>query len=124
MGLSHEFGGPKISAKIKIYILKRAELLFPLSYEIPCETRTFILCRLANMLNNFVNFRYSIIKKLLYLAHGKLVNILGGHGIGINIHGGQPNPRNNHLCTKTGQKLKLLLGTVPVLFFNSLLNML
>ena len=35
MGLSHEHVGPKILAKIKIYILTRAELLFPLCYEIP-----------------------------------------------------------------------------------------
>ena len=83
----------------------------------------FILSRLAN-LNNFVSFGFSIMKKLIDLVHEKLVNTLGGHGIGINIHGGQPNPRNSHLCTKTDQKLKLLLGTVPVLFFNSLLNML
>ena len=27
-----------------------------------------------------------IFEKLLNLAHEKLVNILGGHGIGINIH--------------------------------------
>ena len=36
MGLSHEHVGPKILAKIKIYILTRAELLFHLCYEIPC----------------------------------------------------------------------------------------
>ena len=48
-------------------------------------------------------------KKLLDLSHENLVNILGGHGIGINIHGFQPYPRNGHLCTKSSQKLKLLL---------------
>ena len=37
MGLSHEHIGPNILAKIKIYILTRAELLFPLCYEIPCK---------------------------------------------------------------------------------------
>ena len=37
MGLSHEHVGPKILAKIKIYILTRAELLCPLCYEIPCS---------------------------------------------------------------------------------------
>jgi hypothetical protein len=37
MGLSHEHVGPKILAKIKIYILTRAELLFPVCYEIPCK---------------------------------------------------------------------------------------
>jgi hypothetical protein len=36
MGLSYEHVGPKILAKIKIYILTRAELLFNLCYEIPC----------------------------------------------------------------------------------------
>ena len=36
MSLSHEHVGPKILGKIKIYVLTRAELLFPLCYEIPC----------------------------------------------------------------------------------------
>ena len=36
MSLSHEYVGPKILGKIKIYVLTRAELLFPLCYEIPC----------------------------------------------------------------------------------------
>ena len=30
------------------------------------------------------------LEKLLNLPHENLVNILGGHGIGINIHGCQP----------------------------------
>ena len=38
MGLSHEHVGPKILAKIKIYVLTRAELLISLCYEIPCIT--------------------------------------------------------------------------------------
>ena len=38
------------------------------------------------MLNNWVNFWFSFIKNLLNLAYEKLVNILGGHEIGINIH--------------------------------------
>ena len=37
MGLSHEDVGPKLLAKIKSYILTRAELLFHLCYEIPCN---------------------------------------------------------------------------------------
>ena len=37
MGLSHEHVEPKILAKIKIYVLTRAELLFHLCYEIPCS---------------------------------------------------------------------------------------
>ena len=36
----------------------------------------------------FVSFGFSIMKKVIDLAIGN--NILGGHGIGINIHGGQP----------------------------------
>ena len=33
------------------------------------------------MLNNLVNFEFSIMKKLLDVAHGKLINIIGRHGI-------------------------------------------
>ena len=38
MGLTNEHVGPKILAKIKIYVLIRAELIFTLCYEIPCRT--------------------------------------------------------------------------------------
>ena len=38
MGLTNENIGPKILAKIKIYVLHRAELLFKVCYEIPCST--------------------------------------------------------------------------------------
>ena len=34
----NEHVGPKILAKIKIYVLTRAELLFQVCYEIPCST--------------------------------------------------------------------------------------
>ena len=37
MPLSHEHVGFKILAKIKMYTLTRAELLFNLCYEIPCR---------------------------------------------------------------------------------------
>ena len=37
MGLTNEHVGSKIVAKIKIYILTRAELLINLCYEIPCS---------------------------------------------------------------------------------------
>ena len=51
---------------------------------------TVIVCikgtRFQQMLNIYVNFGFWIFEKLLNLAHEKLVNILGGHGIGINIH--------------------------------------
>ena len=33
----NERAGPKILAKIKIYVLTRAELLYNLCYEIPCS---------------------------------------------------------------------------------------
>jgi hypothetical protein len=42
MGLSHEHVGPKILAKIKIYILTRAELLCRLCYEIPCNKQLLL----------------------------------------------------------------------------------
>ena len=38
MGLTNEHVEPKLLAKIKIYVLTRAELLFTLCYEIPCKT--------------------------------------------------------------------------------------
>ena len=37
MGLTNEHVEPKILAKIKIYVLTRAGLLFTLCYEIPCK---------------------------------------------------------------------------------------
>ena len=37
MGLTNENVEPKILAKIKIYVLTRAELLFMVCYEIPCS---------------------------------------------------------------------------------------
>ena len=37
-----------------------------------------------------------------------------GMEFSINIHGCQPCPKNSRLCTKSAQKLKLLLGTVPI----------
>ena len=39
MGLSHDHVGPTIWAKIKIYILTRDNLLYPLCYEIPCTSK-------------------------------------------------------------------------------------
>ena len=44
MPLSHEHVGFKIVAKIKIYILIRAELLLNLCYEIPCKRPIFKIC--------------------------------------------------------------------------------
>ena len=53
----------------------------------------FILCRSSQFDQMFyisVNFYFCIMKKLWDLAHEKLVNILGGHHVGTNIHGCQP----------------------------------
>ena len=44
------------------------------------------------MLNNYVNFGFTIVKKLIDLAHDKLVHIPGGHGVGIYIHACQLKP--------------------------------
>ena len=60
-----------------------------------------MLCKLAN---KWENFWFSIVKKLLYFAQENLLDTLGGHGIGINIHGCQHNPRNDHLLSKTSSK--------------------
>ena len=54
---------------------------------------------------NTVTFGFFIMKKLLDLAHERLVNIPGGHEIWINIHGWQPNPISVHLCTKINSLL-------------------
>ena len=43
MGLTNEHIGPKILAKIQIYFLTRAKLLFQVCYEIPCSTKIVIL---------------------------------------------------------------------------------
>ena len=42
MGLTNEHVGPTKLAKIKIYVLTRAELLFNLCYEIPCNSVVWI----------------------------------------------------------------------------------
>ena len=57
MGLTNEHVGPKILAKIKIYVLTRAELLFQVCYEIPCKWNS---CR-GNYSSEklFVAIRYS-----------------------------------------------------------------
>ena len=73
MSLSHEHVGLKISAKIKIYPLTRAELLFPLCYEIPCilqwkkslERFGQWLCFFLIFVNWIFNFRNWTIKSNL-----------------------------------------------------------
>ena len=56
MSLSQELVGHKISAKIKIYSLIRAESLCSLSYEIPCTIASskFLAMRI-NLLSNQIH---------------------------------------------------------------------
>ena len=56
------------------------------------------------MLNNYVNFDFSIMKKLLDVAHGKLINIIGRHGNLDQYSRMSVIPLNNHLCSKSAQK--------------------
>ena len=57
------------------------------------------------MLNNYVNFDFSIMKKLLDVGHEKLINIIGRHDISnIFMDGSHTGPRNGHLCSKSAQK--------------------
>ena len=73
MCLTNEHVGPNILAKIKIYILTRAELLFTLCPEIPCmyfrhvyQIRKLLACTSARMtlictymkINLFLNLKY------------------------------------------------------------------
>ena len=64
MGLTSEHVGPKIVAKIKIYVLTRAKLLFNLCYEIPCSKVEFIRLffgengRPKKIFQNYLTFNY------------------------------------------------------------------
>ena len=65
------------------------------------------------MLNNQVNFDFSIMKKILNVAHGKLINIIGRHG-NLDQYSQVWSfiPQNDHFFSKSAQKRQLLLGTV------------
>ena len=65
MGLTNEHVGPKILAKIKIYVLTRAELLFQVCYEIPCTSSWLLGLKLK--------FRYSEPRKNIALVWKKFV---------------------------------------------------
>ena len=65
------------------------------------------------MLNNQMNFDFSLMKKLLDVAHGKLIDMLGRHGILDQYLWMSVMPQDDHLCSKSAQKRQLLLGTVP-----------
>ena len=76
----------------------------------------FILCRSSQFYQMFyisVNFDFCIMKKLWDLAHEKLVNILGGHHDGTNIHGCQSYLKI-HLCTEISKRRTIMQATVYV----------
>ena len=52
------------------------------------------------MLNSKVNFDFSIMKKLWDLAHEKLINIIGRHGILDEYSWMSATPLNSHLLVK------------------------
>ena len=56
------------------------------------------------MLNSKVNFDFSIMKKLLDVAHGKLMNIIGRHGNLDQYLWMSVIPLNDHFCSKSAQK--------------------
>ena len=67
MGLTNENVGPKILAKIKIYVLTRAELLFKVCYEIPCtliwdviNERFLKSCKKGQIYLEHLNNRFSL----------------------------------------------------------------
>ena len=66
MGLSHEHIGSKEWAKIKIYMLTRAELLFTLWKEIPCISHLVVF---ANTLKS-VEISKQVLKWILLLIEG------------------------------------------------------
>jgi hypothetical protein len=61
MPLSHEHVVSKILAKIKIYILTRAELLCPLCYEIPCIKNFLANSYFILQIDDVNSFKNSII---------------------------------------------------------------
>ena len=69
------------------------------------------------MLNRYVNFNFSILKKLLDLPHKKLVDIPGGHGVGIDIHGCQPTLEMPIYVLKTRINPDIYTGSVCALKF-------
>ena len=56
------------------------------------------------MLNTYVNFDFSIMKKLWDVGHEKLINMIGKPWHFGCIHGCQSYPRNHDLCSKSAQK--------------------
>ena len=69
-----------------------------------------------------MNFDFSIMKKLWDLAHEKLIDIIGRHGILDQYSWMSATPWNSHLCSKTAQKPKLPLGTVYTKYVDEVIN--
>ena len=61
MPLSHEHVGPKILAKIKIYILARAKLLFHLCCEIPCTIELSLTFLQSSYFSNESGHHFTVI---------------------------------------------------------------
>ena len=70
MGLTNEHVGPKILAKIKIYVLTRAELLFTLCYEIPCKSCDVVKKKSRIFKNSFKLYK---LMNSIVLAHQKML---------------------------------------------------
>jgi len=51
-----------------------------------------------------VNFDFSVMKKLLDVAHEKLINVTGRHGILDQYLWMSVMPQDDHLCSKSAQK--------------------
>jgi hypothetical protein len=74
MALFHEHIGPKISAKIKIYILSRAKLLCSLCHEIPCIQ--IVVKNSPNFVDlSVIRGRYYEYKKVISIVYTVLRNI-------------------------------------------------
>ena len=82
MRLTPQRVGPTILGKIKIYVLTRAELLFPLCYEIPC-------IRYLIYLNSFVHFFREIMEG----------------AVNLEVEGSQLNKNQNIIDTTTTTNL-------------------
>ena len=67
----------------------------------------FIYCKLANFTKCCIIMWiliFSIMKKVWDVGLEKLINMIGRHWHFGYIHGCQPYPRNDHLCSKSAQK--------------------
>ena len=73
-----------------------------------------VFSRFKQILNNYVNFDSAILKKLLNLPNEKLINIPGGHEVGVNIHGCQPTLEMSIYVQKTGINPNISTGSVII----------